>query len=382
MSLPAMAYFPLPKDRIKLHQDEWEASLDAWTTLIHAHLRLPTKDFISVSAKDPSIQDFFAHYLLDLASPETSKEKSLRRVAFLLAHRLIVEADVPDMLTWKFLSDLSNLYRKSARGLLKILWEQKQSKLMAVLQELKIGLIHELESPVDPNLGGSGLNLSRIPSLVHASPEVGSFLMIGSDLMDALSMAYDKNSKNRKKIVAVTYLCLRSLMGDEKPNLSLLFDHLYTLKSSVSETQPSLIADLVGNTPLLRRLEGYVTGPDSARAKPLIKSLETFRRSDGAKRKKLIRRKIDKGKGRADEEYGHGAFSNIHVHQMSLVTQVQDLFPDLGSGFVVKLLDEYNEDVEQITAHLLENSLTEDLQRADQKAEMYTIIIYFYLSLR
>jgi activating signal cointegrator complex subunit 2 len=54
---------------------------------------------------------------------------------------------------------------------------------------------------------------------------------------------------------------------------------------------------------------------------------------------------------------------------MSLVTQVQDLFPDLGSGFVMKLLDEYQDDVEQVTAHLLDDSLPPhlaDLDRSEQ----------------
>jgi len=47
---------------------------------------------------------------------------------------------------------------------------------------------------------------------------------------------------------------------------------------------------------------------------------------------------------------------------MSLITQIQDLFPDLGSAFVVKLLDEYHDDAEVVTAHLLDNSLPPHLQ--------------------
>jgi len=54
---------------------------------------------------------------------------------------------------------------------------------------------------------------------------------------------------------------------------------------------------------------------------------------------------------------------------LSLVTQVQDLFPDLGSGFVLKLLDEYNDDVEHVTTHLLDDSLPPHLQLVDRKEQ-------------
>jgi len=51
---------------------------------------------------------------------------------------------------------------------------------------------------------------------------------------------------------------------------------------------------------------------------------------------------------------------------MSMITQIQDLFPDLGSGFVHKLLNEYNDNIEQVTAHLLEDDLPPHLQSLDR----------------
>jgi activating signal cointegrator complex subunit 2 len=56
---------------------------------------------------------------------------------------------------------------------------------------------------------------------------------------------------------------------------------------------------------------------------------------------------------------------------MSLISQVQDLFPELGSGFVVRLLDEYNDDVEQVVAHLLESSLPAHLENGDRSEVLY-----------
>ena len=85
-----------------------------------------------------------------------------------------------------------------------------------------------------------------------------------------------------------------------------------------------------------------------------------------------MRRKVDKGKQKADEDnYGHGASTGeIHIHRMSVITQVQDLFPDLGAGFVVKLLDEYNDNAEKVIAHLLEDSLPPHLTEADRSEQL------------
>jgi len=55
---------------------------------------------------------------------------------------------------------------------------------------------------------------------------------------------------------------------------------------------------------------------------------------------------------------------------MSLISQVQDLFPDLGSGFVMKLLNQYDEDVEEVISHLLEGSLPAHLESADRTEQL------------
>ena len=53
-----------------------------------------------------------------------------------------------------------------------------------------------------------------------------------------------------------------------------------------------------------------------------------------------------------------------------MITQIQDLFPDLGAGFIVKCLYEYNDDIEQVTAHLLEESLPPHLAEADRSEKL------------
>ncbi|KAJ9665955.1 hypothetical protein H2201_003866 [Coniosporium apollinis] len=213
---------------------------------------------------------------------------------------------------------------------------------------------------------------------MHASPEIAAFFMVGSDFLDALSAGYVKVSPAvRARLVTIAYLGLVSLARGAKPNYSLLSDHLYSLKSNAEEIQKagsgseSLLADLVTNTPILQKIRDSSSSSEGVRAKNLAASLSAFRLPAAARPKRLVSRKVDKGKGRLSDKYGHGAFEGgVHVHRMSLISQVQDLFPDLGSGFVVKLLDAFGDDVEQVTAHLLDGSLPAYLAEADRTEQL------------
>lgn len=204
-------------------------------------------------------------------------------------------------------------------------------------------------------------------------------MLTGSDFLDALYAAYPNVSPTmKKKLVTVAYLGLTAVLQGEKPNYSLLSDHLYGLKANEEQVQKkepgksTLVADLVTNTPLLEKIRDKATVPEATRVKNTAASLSAFRQSSVARPKRLVRRKVDKGKGQAkDDDYGHAAFAGeIHVHRMSMITQIQDLFPDLGGGFIVKLLDEYNDDIEQVTAHLLEDSLPAHLANAERSEQL------------
>jgi activating signal cointegrator complex subunit 2 len=208
-------------------------------------------------------------------------------------------------------------------------------------------------------------------------------MLTGSDFLDALYGAYPQVPQTmQKKLVTVSYLGLTAALEGPRPNYSLLSDHLYSLKSSEEQEQKkepgkkTLVADLVTNTPLLEKIRDKATAPEAARVKNTAASLSAFRQSAVARPKRLIRRKVNKGKANADtDSYGHGAFTGeVHVHRMSIITQIQDLFPDLGAGFIVKLLDEFNDDVEQVTAHLLEDTLPPYLAEADRSEKLYVVI--------
>jgi activating signal cointegrator complex subunit 2 len=141
-------------------------------------------------------------------------------------------------------------------------------------------------------------------------------------------------------------------------------------KAGPTNVNDSLVSEFVTETPILKQVQQRIeaSGSGSSRAKSVLSALGTFRKAGGSTRpQRLIKRKTNKGKGVAIEVEG---YTSVHVHRMSLVSQVQDLFQDLGSGFVVKLLDEYGDNVEQVISHLLEGSLPEYLEAADRSEEL------------
>jgi activating signal cointegrator complex subunit 2 len=301
-----------------------------------------------------------------------------------LLHRLFSKDHIPaPLLSWSLLADICHAFPKNEqfRTLLQSLWSRKGSAIEKSLQIAKTSVIKNLESKRPEEVEST---LDRIAPLLKASSNANLFMLTGSDFLDALYEAYPRVPQSmQKRLVTIAYLGLTAALEGPKPNYSLLSDHLYSLKSSEEQEQKkepgkkTLVADLVTNTPILEKIREKATAPEAARVKNTAASLSVFRQSSVARPKKLIRRKVDKGKANADQNqdsYGHGAFTGeVHVHRMSIITQIQDLFPDLGAGFIVKLLDEFNDDIEQVTAHLLEDTLPPFLAEADRSEKLYVI---------
>jgi activating signal cointegrator complex subunit 2 len=386
-----MVPFPEVAWRDHLVPEEWEACLDAWILLAEAHLSLPTSDFLRISAKDESLSTFLTSYAAQTAlsygippSTRFPRSKTLRKQCLLLSFRLL-EVDSPPepLLQWEFLADIGKIYnRDHVRKITRIIWNQHSSSLEISLGLVKNSLIKELDAGLKGNLKLTELQLKRLSYLFHASPGVAAFLVAGSDFLDSLISCYKlMNPPLRKVIISTTYLCLIGLTEGEKPNFSSLVDQLYSLKTAAeahkagpTTVNDSLAAELVTVTPILKQVQQRIeaSGSESSRAKPVLTALEGFRKAGVSGRPvRLIKRNINRGKGVAsgyvtDGDYGHGSHGQIHLHRMSLISQVQDLFPDLGSGFIVKLLDEYNDSVEEVISHLLEGSLPAHVDQADR----------------
>ncbi|KAI9845412.1 MAG: hypothetical protein M1837_004890 [Sclerophora amabilis] len=392
MALPPIAPFPSLESQRGTMPEEWEACLDAWIDMTQLHLQLPREKFSKSVSEDESLQNYLVSFVHELSripqkdkAYESDKWKTLRRHTFFLAHRSLCDAVhvPPSLLQWSFLADCSVVFARSTslKKMLGSTWARNKLQIEKDLQKLKSSLTQRLES-ANGDVKELERMFRRLNYLLFTSRNAANFFMVGSDFLDALAIGFQNASVTlQRRIVCATYLGLKALTEGEKPNLSLLFDHLYSLKSlgggqdKPAPPSSTLLSDLIRDTPLLSHLRDQSRGTDSARAMHLISFLETLNTAPGARPKKLVRRKIDKGKARTDgdlteDEYGHGAVGEIHVHRMSLISQIQDLFPDLGAGFIAKLLDEFGDNVEQVTAHMLEDSLPSHLKDADHSQEL------------
>lgn len=248
------------------------------------------------------------------------------------------------------------------------------------LQGLKKALISGLDTGIKGDLGAVEVRLKRLNHLLHASPDAAAFFMAGTDFLDGLVSCFKiMNPPLRKAIITTAYLCLAGLTEGDHPSFSLLSDQLYSLKAAADAHKAgpigpndSMVPELITSTPILKHVLQQLekAGNSATRIKSVIASLETYRKPGGMIRpKKFIKRKIDKGKGPLDVNTDT-EFQEMRVHRMSQISQIQDLFPGLGSGFISLLLDEYNNDNEQVIAHLLEEDLPAHLGTADRGKEL------------
>lgn len=391
MSLPQFAPFPDAEVRQSIHPDDWQLYLNSWASLTDLYLRLNDQQFASARKDVDSLGLFLISFFHELAIDDSLAPKVilLRKKSFLLLHRIWSGQDVEDaFLNWPALADICHAFTKSEqfRKLIQALWTRKSGVIERSLQTAKTSLIRNLDSKRPEE---TERTLDRIAPLLKASPDASVYMLTGSDFLDALASAYLKVPYGmQKKLVTTAYLGLTATLEGPKPNYSLLSDHLYALKSSEEQERKkepgkiTLVADLVTNTPLLEKIRDKAVAPEAGRVRNTAASLSAFRQPGVTRPKRLVRRKIEKGKDKAEaEDYGHGAFNGeIHIHRMSVVTQIQDLFPDLGAGFLVKLLDEYNDNIEQVTAHLLDDSLPSHLANADRSEQLYVCssVLYQY----
>lgn len=390
-SFPPFAPFPTAAWKELLSLDEWNASLGAWISLAEAHLSCSDFESLKRSSQDESVCLFLSSFMREVAVHgsvllgTSNTAKALLKNCFLLASRTLRSSSSPlPLLQWEFLSDFSCVYSKKRIGsVLSQLTQPSQDAAEASLAGVKKFLIKNLDDGLKGDLKAIEERLQRLNHLINASPFAASFFLAGSEFLDGLINCYKiMNPPLRKVITTATYLSLMGLLESDPPKLSMLTDQLYSLKAAaeVHKAGPlngndSLVPELVSTTPLLQQIDHKLeaSGTENVRAKNVLRDLGTFKKPGaGMKPKRLIRRKIDKGKGIVHDDHGAMA-GEVHIHRMSQVTQIQDLFPELGSGFVSRLLDEFGGDTEQVVAHLLEDSLPAHLKDADRSEQLYVI---------
>ncbi|KAF2219851.1 hypothetical protein BDZ85DRAFT_35664 [Elsinoe ampelina] len=378
MTLPPFAAFPPASVRAGLNPEQWSQAIEVWLTVANIWLSAPDSQFRGEEQLHSHLSSFLRSFYNELFRSskkgsllESNQTLQLRKSTFLLSHRLLlgsVKENGKDLLDVSFLGAFSYAHLKSHAlvGLLAKLWAQYETQIRASLKKTRSTLIGILESD-QPNAAEA--DLRRLVPLLHSLPVAGAFMAEGSELMDAMFLAYDHASANlRSALVPVAYLSLSSLTKDDTSNRSALLDHLYSLKAQAETSKQSLnlLVDLVTNTPLLAKLQGKPGEKGAERARTLAASLQSFKSISIARSRPKKSFRPNKGKGIANND----AVGDRHIHLLSKITQIQDLFPDLGSGFIARLLDNYDEDVELVTSHLLEDSLPAHLSNLDRALQL------------
>lgn len=389
-ALPPLAPFPEAEWRGHIAEEEWKVCLDAWSSLLDSHLFLQDPEFSQISAKDESLVYFLQSFIAEVAYSAGNiliehypRLRKLREQSFLLCAKLLALDSPPSpLIHWQFLANLSRVYGKSRSGrVLSFIWRHNSSPLAASLASLKEFLIgqFDLGLKAEADLTTVETNIKDLNHLIHSSPDVASFFMAGTDFLDGLINSYGIiNISLRKVVISTIYLCLLGLTEGLKPNMSSLADHLYSLKAAAEVSRKargdseSLISALVTTTPILAQLQRRIDGSslNSSRTNAILADLRQFRKAGAMQHRH--KRKSNRGKARAqtNTKEDHDHMAQVHIHRISLISQLQDLFPNLGSAFIMKLLDEYSDDLEEVTSHLLEGTLPEHLKDADHSESL------------
>ncbi|KAK0764847.1 hypothetical protein N5P37_002319 [Trichoderma harzianum] len=376
VSLPPFAPFPKASWRQRISPEDWDALSEAWIALSQAYLDLDDAAFKQAAADNEALTVFVSTFVEETAVESGAKTISPRllKTIFRLISRLLTICPSPRLLDVHFLAGLARMFpKKHTAPLLARLFASHAAPIESSLLSLKKLLIPQLDAGSKGDLKLVELELTRLNPLLHASPNACILLLAGSDFFDGLVTCFRViNPPLRKTIVTTVYLCLIGLIEVEPPKWSMISDQLYAIqvaaeahKKGTLNPNDSLGADLVTNTPilkaLLRKIESSTAAPSNLKNR--ITTLESFKTGIIVRPKKLIKRKVDKGKGVESAEDVH---AEIHVHQMSQITHVQDIFPDMGAGFIAKCLDEYNGHVEQVIANLFDETLPPHLATADR----------------
>ncbi|RAH65980.1 ASCC2 family CUE domain-containing protein [Aspergillus aculeatinus CBS 121060] len=394
--LPPLAPVPPPEVQRNIPPAEWELYIDAWIMLLGLRVEAPASQLKEHALNDDSTVAFLGSFYRQsinsslFRSQTAPNTRSLRKLCFLLTRRFLLEVSPtpPELLDWRVLAGMCCCYPSSSalKRLLADAWDKHEDAITSSLEKAKVQAIRDLSSLNLSKPSGVRVDLRLLTILSSVLPGCGQVLMAGSDFLDTVVDAYQahKREEVRRMLVANVYVGLCSFLKGSKPNLSSLLDQLYGMKASAgvgisTKKEPTLLSEVICSTDFLGRLDRHLSTDvnPQKRGQDLLASLRAYQ----AETQHLHRRyqkprkraAVNKGKGRATEDdLLPKAAEDLHIHKMSLITQVQDLFPDLGTGYIARLLDHYNDDPETIVAHLLDDSLAPELQILDKSESLPT----------
>lgn len=383
---PPLAPVPSPAVRKTIPSNDWEACLDAWMMLLGMRLNATEQQFKDFGTQDFPVVSFLESFYQYAAAGDPGLQngpnaRKLRKLCFLTARRYLLSLSNPPegLLSWRLLGNVACCYPSSSalKSTLSTAWDMHNAKISPSLEKAKSLVIKQLSSVTSSSIANIISDVRCLTILASILPPCGQVLMAGSDYLDTLSDTYQSQKAReelRRILVANVYVGLVSLLKEPSANMSLLLDQLFSLKAAAGVGTPkmkketTILSDLVCSSDLLSRLEKHLASHPQKRGEDLLASLRAYQMESKPLHHRYQRRKkVDKGK---EPSSGIQIPDELHAHKMSLVSQVQDLFPDLGSAFVVRLLDVYGDNPETVVAHLLDESLSPELQTLDRSEQL------------
>ena len=391
-SVPLLPEYPRQSFIANLPPQEWQACLDLWIYSVEYRLRLSPEVFQSLSiSSDSSGYPFLFSYLNSASENGQStgsqlddSDVKLRKYCHLLLRRLCLEGsllyELPASPLYEVLALSSTTFRRIPRfpETLHLSMKKAPREVKAAYEAGLRAVEHDLSSlePVSPS---TFTGMRRATNLITASPEAGIVFMTGTDYLETLTQCYDgammdpPAQKVANFITEHTYICLRSLVKEPASKMSMLLDHLYSLKATadaftkISPNQPTLLSSLVCLTTFLRHLEISLGNKPNARGQKMLASLQEYRQMTLYLHPQILRSSTTKSKGKRKA----GLHSEMHVHKASQISQIHDLFPDLPTGYVLRLLDQYSNNAETVVGALLEpESLPTHLRQPTEEDQM------------
>ena len=391
-SIPTLPEYPGQTFIAKLPPDEWQACLNLWIYSVEYRLRVSADAFGALGTSDVSSGSLFLLSYLRSSSENASddnqssaSEVKLRKSCHLLLRRLCLESsllhDLDPFRLYEVLSAGSTVFRRAPKWPETLALMSKKAP-KEVTAAYGAGL-HTIEQDLSSNDLVSPQTFStmrKAGDLLVAAPQAGVLFMTGTDYLETLVQCYNgfvvkpPAEKVAKFVTEHAYICLRSLMRETPSKMSMLLDHLYSLKASadtimkIDLQQPTLLSSLVCLTTLIHNLDISLGNIPNARGQKMLVSLQEYRQMTLHLHSQTLRPRTTsrrgKGKGKA------GPNNDMHIHKASQISQIHELFPELPTPYVLSLLDHYSDNVEQVIGALLEpDSLPSGLQSPTKEDE-------------
>lgn len=335
---------PSKNIRYALNDQQWKACLESWTELLSVALRLSDDEFRD--AIDPSVPVFLHSYVhernLELSDELSDDSRRLAvavplaRNVLLIVSRLFTNRCAPEsMINIQFLADFTTIYSKRNRS-------ATRQAIDAVL-ESHSSTIEDETSDLDIQF-----RISSILDLTMSS-SYGTYLM-RTRYAQAINRAYSIDRRKQNEFWKLAFL----LATHEDATLKFL-DALFNVNGEIGQ----LGHDLLASPAFVVQLQ------DSTRNRPELASLVERLMSQYQQERFASDSTLNATEG--EELDGGFDYSQSETAELlSKISQIRDLFPDLGEGFVEACLRAYDMDTEATTMHLLEDDLPPHLQELDR----------------